>query len=213
MLFSNSWHQGPSSFYIRGGLDVLEAFDRVAPKFPHARLTLRTSLPADIAPRYLRIIHRRDVRVLDGFLADAEWTALREASHVYLLPSDRIHIVSILQAMAYGMAVIASDGWGMREYVDHLRNGWVTPGRYGKITWCEEETGTLREDYAPMRWSDPAVVDALTEAMTRVIEDEALRDRLGQTARADIETRYSLENWNRGLQRVFDRCLPPEELP
>ncbi len=211
LLFSNSWHQGPSSFYIRGGLDVLEAFAQVAPRHPRARLTLRTMLPEDLAPRYRRLIEQCGVRVLDRFMPNEEWAALREASHIYVLPSDRIHIVSVLQAMSYGMATIVSDGWGMQEYVDHMRTGWVAPGRYGKVTWCDEATGTLREEYSLMRTADPQMVARLAEAFTRLIEDEATRDRMGGAARAEVETRFNLENWNRGLQRIFDRSLPGEK--
>ena len=44
--------------------------------------------------------------------------ALRSVD-IYLLPSARIHVVSILQAMSYGLAVVASDGWGIEEYIEH----------------------------------------------------------------------------------------------
>ena len=45
ILFTNSWHQGATSFYLRGGLDVLEAYSMVFSKYPDARLVLRTSCP------------------------------------------------------------------------------------------------------------------------------------------------------------------------
>ena len=206
LLFSNSWHQDWRSFSIRGGFDALEAYAQLHDRYPHVRLTLRTKLPENLPDRYRRIIDDCGVRVLDRFLPREEWERLRASSHVFLLPSDRIHIVSILQAMALGMVVVVSDGWGMEEYVTHDRNGLIVKGRYGKVTWVDEQDGMLRENYSLMQDSDPVVTRGLVEALSRLIEDESLRKRLGETARRDVETQFNLRNWNLGLKRVFDHC-------
>ena len=58
ILFTNSWHQGSTSFYLRGGLDVLEAYAVVFPEYPGSRLVLRTKLPPDLDQRYRRLIDR-----------------------------------------------------------------------------------------------------------------------------------------------------------
>ena len=42
LLFTNSWHQNPASFFVRGGLDVLEAFGVLKRRYPRLRLVLRT---------------------------------------------------------------------------------------------------------------------------------------------------------------------------
>jgi glycosyltransferase involved in cell wall biosynthesis len=142
--------------------------------------------------------------------------ALLAESHIFLLPAARIHVVSLLQAMAHGLAVVASDGWGIEEYLTHERNGLVVKGRYGKVSWVDERAGMLREDYGPMLTADAEVVQGLVEAVSRLVEDRALRRRLGLTARRDVQTTYSLERWNRGLQEVFDRALgssPAEARP
>jgi glycosyltransferase involved in cell wall biosynthesis len=79
---------------------------------------------------------------------------------IYVLPSARLHVVSILQAMAHGLAVVVSDGWGIDEYVDDGRNAVVVPGRYGKCSWMDGN-GMLRENYEPLLSADPVVVDGL----------------------------------------------------
>jgi glycosyltransferase involved in cell wall biosynthesis len=135
--------------------------------------------------------------------------ALLAESHIYLLPAARVHIVSLLQAMSHGLAVVTSDGWGFDEYVNHERNGLVVKGRYGKVSWADKEVGMLREDYRPMFKSNPKVVRGLIKAVSRLVEDQSLRRRLGRTARRDVETTYNLERWNLGLKEVFDRSLSP----
>ncbi|HZU35696.1 MAG TPA: glycosyltransferase family 4 protein, partial [Gemmataceae bacterium] len=206
LVFINSWCQIPNNFYVRGGLDLLEAFAILHERYPQLRLTLRTGLPG-LPERYHKIMEESWVRVIDRFLPFEEMEALLATSHIFLLPAARVHIVSLLQAMSYGLAVVTSDGWGIEEYVEHERNGLVVRGRYGKVSWADEEAGMLRENYGPMYQPDSDVVDGLVEAVSRLVEDHELRQRLGRTARRDVETKYTMERWNQGLKAAFDGAL------
>jgi glycosyltransferase involved in cell wall biosynthesis len=210
LLFVNSWHQQPNSFYLRGGLDVLEAFAMLHAVYPELRLTLRTRLPADLSPRYRRIIEDTGVSVLDEFLPPDRMHELMLWNHIFLLPSARIHIMSVLQAMAYGLVPVVSDGWGMSEYVEHGRNGLVVAGRYGKVAWNDEHNGMLREHYAPMYRGDTQVTQNLVNELSILADDAQLRQALGHTARRDAETRFTLAHWNVGLKRALDRAWVPD---
>ena len=204
LLFINSWSQIPSNFYVRGGLDILEAFAILRERYPQLRLTLRTELPP-LDPHYLRIVESGWVRIINRFLPAEEMAELCAGSHIFLLPAARVHIVSLLQAMSYGLAVVASDGWGMEEYLENERTGLVVKGRYGKTSWADEEEGVLRENYEPMFTPDPEVVQGIVDAVSRLVEDRQLRSRLGRTARKDVETRYNVEQWNRAMKAALDR--------
>lgn len=206
ILFTNSWHQQPRNFYLRGGLDLLEAFSILASRYPNVRLILRTALPPDLDSRYQRIIQDYPIELVDEFLPTNDMEELLSHVDIYVLPSARIHVVSILEAMAHGLAVVVSDGWGITEYVEHYRNGLVVRGRYGKCSWMDVN-GMLREDYSPLFASDPLVVSGLVDSLSTLIEDRELCERLGQAARKDIETKFSFDNWNRGLKKVFDQAL------
>ncbi|MBI1918175.1 MAG: glycosyltransferase family 4 protein [Planctomycetes bacterium] len=205
LLFINSWCQVPANFYVRGGLDVLEAFAILHERYPQLRLTIRSVLP-ELDDHYHRILETGWVRVINRFMTAEEMAALHADSHLFLLPAARVHIVSLLQAMSYGLAVVASDGWGIEEYIDHERNGLIVKGRYGKTSWADEEAGLLRENYEPMYTAEPEVVQGIVEAVSRLVEDRKLRARLGRAARADVETKYTPEQWNRGLKAAFDRA-------
>lgn len=211
LLFTNSWHQMTGNFFLRGGLDVLEAFAILHERYPQLRLTLRTHLPG-LDVRYHRIIEKGWVRIIDRFTSAREMEALLAESHVFLLPAARVHIVSLLQAMAYGLAVVTSDGWGFEEYVNHGRNGLVVKGRYGKVSWIDEKVGMLRENYNPMYKPDPKVVRGLVKAVSRLVENPSMRKRLGRAGRRDVQTTYNLDRWNAGLKDVFDRLTQGESV-
>ena len=205
LLFTCSWHQIPESFFWRGGLDLLRAFETIHERYPHVRLTLRTRLPA-MPARFRQVLEKCWVRVIDRYLPDDDMDELMRGSHIFVLPACRIHVVSVLRAMAYGQAVVVSDGWGFREYVEHDRNGMVVPGRYGKASWMDD-AGMLREDhYGAMFNSDAEVARGLIETISTLVENHELRQRLGAQARRDVATRFSLANWNRGLQKALDRA-------
>jgi glycosyltransferase involved in cell wall biosynthesis len=208
LLFTNSWHQMTGNFFLRGGLDVLEAYEILHERYPQLRLTMRTPLPG-LDVRYHRILEEGWVRVINRFSSAREIEALLAESHIFLLPAARVHIVSLLQAMAHGLAVVTSDGWGFEEYVTHGRNGLVVKGRYGKVSWVDEKVGMLRENYKPMYQSDTKVVRGLVRAVSLLVENRSLRKRLGRTARQDVETTYNLERWNAGLKVAFDKALSP----
>lgn len=210
LLYINSWSQHTGNLHVRGGLDVLEAFAILRERYPQLRLTMRTGLP-ELDGHYHQIIESGWVRVIHRFLSVEEMEALHAESHIYLLPAARIHIVSLLQAMAAGLAVVASDGWGIEEYLTHEHNGLIVKGRYGKTSWADEQAGVLREDYEPTHTPDPEVVQGLVEAVSRLVEDHELRRRLGRAARRDIEKTFSLERWNEGLKEVFDRSIHPTQ--
>jgi glycosyltransferase involved in cell wall biosynthesis len=205
LLFTNSWHQNPQGFFLRGGLDVLEAFDVLRRRYPQVRLTIRAVLPW-LEERHIRIIESGWVRVMPWFVPAGRMDELQRESHIYLLPAARIHIVSVLQAMSYGQAVVVSDGWGMDEYVEHGRNGLVVPGRHGKVSWADPEAGMLRENYGPMYAPDRRVVEGLVESVSLLIEQRGLRKRLGNAARRDVETKYTLDQWNAALKAAFDKA-------
>jgi glycosyltransferase involved in cell wall biosynthesis len=206
LLFTGSWHQATRSFFLRGGLDILEAFAVLKCRYPQIRLTIRSGMPK-LKTRYRKIIDECDVRIIDGFIPHEEMAALMQRTHLFLLPAARIHIVSVLKAMSYGQVPVCSDGWGFHEYIEPDRNGVLIPGRYGQVSWEDAETGLLREDYRTLYAPNPGVIEKLVEAVSLLVEDHNLRRRLGRKARADVETKFNLQNWNHGLKATLDKAL------
>jgi glycosyltransferase involved in cell wall biosynthesis len=204
LVLINSWCQIPGNFRMRGGLDVLDAFAILKERYPHLRLTLRSQMP-ELSYQHHLVIEEGWVRVISRFLSDEGMEDLLAGSHIFLLPAARVHIVSLLQAMSAGLAVVTSDGWGFDEYVTHGRNGLVVKGRYGLTSWADEEVGMLREEYESMLTPQPHMVQGIVEAVSRLVEDPSLRRRLGRQAREDVATTYNLERWNAGLEAAFDR--------
>lgn len=160
-------------FIEKKGLDLtLDAFARIAPAFPQARLELMGDGPLMPALREqaerLGIADRVE---LPGFLKPASVKKRLLAAQVFLHPSrttsdgNREGVPnSMLEAMASGMPVIATRHGGIPEA--------ITDGESGLL---------VRENDA----------DALAAALRRLLEDAELRARLAAGGRASVERTFA----------------------
>jgi colanic acid/amylovoran biosynthesis glycosyltransferase len=97
-------------------------------------------------------------------------------ANAFLLPSVTTETgdiegvpVSISEAMAMGLPVISTYHSGIPEIVEHGVNGLLVPERD---------------------------VDALADAMRRIVRDRSLADRMGRAGREKVERELDLNRWN-----------------
>ena len=83
----------------------------------------------------------------------------------------------LLEAMAMGRAVVATEVGGIPGVVRHGENGWLVP---------------------------PGDASALAEAIARLARDPALRERMGRAARRTIEARFDGAEMARRLDRIYE---------
>jgi glycosyltransferase involved in cell wall biosynthesis len=88
--------------------------------------------------------------------------------------------MSVLEAMGYGKAVIASDIGGIPELVVHGETGLLFP---------------------------PGDRDALTQCLVELNKNAMLQERYGAAGRARIERNFSLTKHNSALLRLYQNVL------
>jgi glycosyltransferase involved in cell wall biosynthesis len=127
------------------------------------------ALGSRVAARVLFTGRRDDVSALTADLTLAVLPSLREAQGI-----------SLLEAMARGVPVVASEIGGIPEIVtDGVDGRLVPPG-------------------------DPA---ALADAIVELVRDPALRHRLGEAGRRTVADRFSIDAQVRAIQTVYDEEL------
>lgn len=151
--------------------DLIEAVSRL--KNLGARARVRFVGPADDA-RYLAELRARvaglglgeQVEFL-GFLSDAELQSELEAAQVLVHPS-RVEVapLSVMQAMAAGLPVIATDVGGTRHLVEDHRTGRLVP---------------------------PARPDLLAKALDDLLRDPEAAGASGRAGRAEAEARFRID--------------------
>lgn len=206
-FFNNSWHQGSNNFFLRGGVSILECFEQLLARQLPITLVLRSALPAELQNRFAALLAHPNVEVIDRFLTTEEYVGLLQSSHYFLLPSARIHVVSILEAMYYGAVPLVSDGWGIQEYVENESTGHVVPGVYGVVSWSDPETGALQEDYQPMYRTPGILTDALLQRVTALLDRSVDRAMTGLRAHRRVRDAHDIDLFNRQFGRFLDRGL------
>lgn len=162
----------------KGHAGLLEAFAVLAKDHPAARLRLVGSGPEEQAlqalSRSLGIVGQVE---FVGRLSESEALAEISRSDILVLPSlmEGLPVV-LMEAMALGVPVIASQVAGIPELVQHDRDGLLfTAGRWDELRNC----------------------------MGLLMTDNALRDRLSQNARATIEAEFDVSKSAQKLAALF----------
>ena len=148
----------------KGVLEMIEAVDRLrdGPAF-----TVQVSGIGPDLDAAREAVAERDLGdrvVFTGYVDYEDVPAVYRRVDVFLSPTwSEGFSNTILEAMASGLAVISTRSVGVVDCLEHEHNGLLI---------------------------EPHDVAGLAAAMQRVLEDSALRQRLVETALADVETQY-----------------------
>ena len=176
-------------------------------KYNNLELVLKCIVPDGLPEKCQEILknYRDKIHIIEEKLSDSDMAELMSHMDIFLIPSARIHVISILRAMAVGLPVVASDGWGIEEYVQDGVNGSIVEGRWGKASWIDG-TGMLQENYPIMEQVDEIFAECLADKIEELILDEEYRFKVTKNAMKDIQTRFSIKNWNNEVGKVFEEC-------
>jgi glycosyltransferase involved in cell wall biosynthesis len=94
--------------------------------------------------------------------------------------------MSVLEAMAVGLPVVASAVGGVPEIIDDGRTGLLVA---------------------------PGAVAALADALARLLGDRALREQMGRAGREAALERYDLPRFREAHLALYERLLEERELP
>jgi hypothetical protein len=122
-------------------------------------------------------------------------SALYAAADIFLSLSDNLQEtfgIAIIEAMAAGLPVVASDINGYKELIDNERTGFKIPTCWTDQFQCAELAEIMNFDTMQLMLAQCMVVDT-EELFTRLhslIEDASLRESIGSRARAVVQERY-----------------------
>jgi L-malate glycosyltransferase len=163
----------------KGQRHVIEALPQVREKFPQARLLLAGDgrCRAELGS-LANQLKQDDAVIFAGFVENVE--QVYAALDAFVFPSEIEGTGTALQAaMAWGLPCISTARGGLNEVVENERTAIV-------VEPDGKEFG---------------------RAMIRLLGDEALRKRLGEAGRCEIEKRFSAEQMVKNTIRVYEDVL------
>jgi len=161
---------------------LLDAFARVKKELPTAHLIIAgfPNSDVDVAALYRQaegLGLNESVMFHLQYIPTQDVAAFFEAADVVVFPYVMIYQSGALQvAYSFGKPVVATDVGGLSEVVEHGETGLLVPPR------------------------DP---EALANALTTLLSDPELAQRLGRQARALSETRYAWDQIAQQVRQVY----------
>jgi len=166
----------------KGIAELLEA----ARRLPELRFTLvgptRPDYLATVRPQVDALADR--LRLLPALPREQVIDLYRQAD-VFVLPTWREGFPNVvLEAMAAGLPVVATEVGAIPDAIENGREGFLIP---------------------------PRDVDALTAALAKLATDRSLRLQMGASARARVEACFSPLAVATRLGEIYDELVPPND--
>jgi glycosyltransferase involved in cell wall biosynthesis len=163
----------------KGVYDLVRAFAKVANKFPRAKLVLGGIGDLEGVQQLAAQLEISERLSCPGWLEPDRKSAALASSLIFVLPSYAEGMpMALLEAMSWGLPVIATPVGGIPQVVDHEVNGLLVAA---------------------------GDTDGLAAQIERLLADPALRERLGARARARVETDFSLRDALERLTAIYKR--------
>ncbi len=164
----------------KGHCYLIEAMPKVLARFPQAVLVMVGDGPhcAELEQQARRLEIEASVRFL-GTRDDVYH--LLAAADVFVLPSVSEGMpIALLEAMGMGVAVVASHLTGIADVVEDDHHGLLTP---------------------------PGKPDSLAHAVTRLLEDDALRASLSQSGQQHVRQEYTVDRMCERYEALFQESM------
>ena len=163
----------------KGVYDLVRAFALIAPRLPRARLVLGGVGNLDEVRKLIQQLEIQARVSCPGWLGPEKKLAALATSTLFVLPSYAEGMpMALLEAMSWRLPVISTSVGGIPQVIQNEVNGLMLA---------------------------PGDIESLAAAMRRLLEDPALRERLGSAARATIETHFSLSDAMDRLSAIYAR--------
>jgi glycosyltransferase involved in cell wall biosynthesis len=192
-------------FRARGGGEVLAAFRTLRERYPNLKLTIRSDVPADIRGQ---ILESAGIKLVDRIIPRQDLEDELSRADIFLFPGYYSAWVAILEAMSFGIPIVATDVHSTREYVFDSETGFLVRASR-RVPSREVDVERLAIDPAiDYRDPDPEVVEEMIRKVTVLVENAELRTRMGQYARWLIdEGPFSIKRRNELLAHTLDEAI------
>ncbi len=179
-------------------LPLLRAFRAVNRTTPDTVLILAGS---DAVNHLSRAVHEQavllecesSVRIIPD-PSDQEKRELYAAADLFVSPADGVKEtfgITLIEAMAAGLPIVASDWDGYRDSVSHGETGFLVPTAWPELEGFEEAAASFRISSVRTLAASTAVdLDSLQNFLQKLVSERELRLRMGEAAKRTARQRF-----------------------
>ena len=198
-------------FFRKGGAHVVDAFTALRKEFPRASLRLCCDADMDfntpdrrLKEEYLGKIAQNPGITFGRVSRESMLKEVLPQTDIFLLPTyAEAFGFAILEAMAHGIPVVATNTFAIPEIIEHNKTGLL-------IDTADFDLEAMFRGYV-VRKINPEfkthMTDSLYAAIKKLANSPQLRRDLGDAARRDVAERFSFERRNQEMLAIYHSAM------
>lgn len=201
-------------YYMKGGEELVHAFQRLREKYSNAELTIVTPLHTIKEEDQEALKAIPGLTLLDAKLGGDEMRALYQSHDIFSLPTYRDGFgLVLIEAIAYGMPLIITDQYATPEMVIEGKNGFVfpnhplqdyVPGTYRLLGKYYNPKDFYRDLFQFKREGKlKPVEDFLYHSLERFLSEPELLEKFSQVSLGLYDKKFRYDRIGEKLESVF----------
>ena len=190
-------------FYIKGGHDLLKAFQILNKKYNNIHLKIKGTIPKNLRKNLKNVTFTEENLPRKKFYEEFLFK-----SDIYVQPTFvDTFAIAIIEAMSTGMPVVAPNIFAMSEIIKDGYNGFLINSEmhWDKYIKKDPKYEKFNKDVAKYH---PEMIKDLVKKLSILIKDKNLRKKMSQNSFKMVESgKFSIKRRNKQLRRIYDEAL------
>ncbi|MDP2628873.1 MAG: glycosyltransferase family 4 protein, partial [Nanoarchaeota archaeon] len=190
-------------FYIKGGHDLLKAFQILNKKYDNIHLKIKGSIPKHLQKNLKNITFTEENLPREKFYEEFLFKP-----DIYVQPTlVDTFAIAVIEAMSVGLPVVATNMFAMPEIIQEGHNGFLINSKmhWDKYVKFDPKYEKFNEDVAKIH---PEMVKDLVKKLSILIEDKNLRRKMGRNSFKMVDSgKFSIKRRNEQLRKIYDEAL------
>lgn len=208
LLFMGSANIGNMlNFEYKGIYETIEAFIVLQKEFgDKIQLVIKSKIPEELQDK---IVKNKGIVLIEKMISSQEIQDLYLTSDIFPHVGYETMNFSVLEAMSYGLPVIATNIFNTPELIQDGKNGFlIQPPNiekfYSKYDLPNEHSLSYLKE---VRKARSYMTEKLVEKLRTLIEDQSFRNKMSVAAHDTIEQgEFSITHRNELLKNIFDEA-------
>ncbi|MDP3992361.1 MAG: glycosyltransferase family 4 protein [Nanoarchaeota archaeon] len=190
-------------FYIKGGHDLLRAFQILNKKYDNIHLKIKGSIPKHLQKNLKNVTFTEENLPREKFYEE-----FLLKPDVYVQPTlVDTFAIAVIEAMSVGLPVVATNMFAMPEIIREGYNGFLINSKmhWDKYVKFDPKYEKFNIDAAKIH---PEMVKDLVKKLSILIEDKNLRRKMGQNSFEMVDSgKFSIKRRNEKLRKIYEEAL------
>ncbi len=201
VFISTSNNLNDQAFLIKGGLETIKSFEKLAKKYPNWEFLILGKIPPYIEHKF-----PRNIILKEGVPREEMWKIFNESS-VFVQPCYQAPAMAFLEAMWFKLPIITYNVWGNSEYVDSFNGILINPEEINHIdknnipVYTEEVLNKIKKNANKNSIK-------IEKALEKLMENKRLREKLGENGFQRVSNgKFSIDKKNEKLRKIYKEAL------